>query len=197
MEALASALLWLFSDTIYGAVAVAAAIYVVLTGLRRTFPRLPEPTFIAAPVLVVGLLTLPSLPRYQFEQDTLAKIEGRGWIRVVNKTHWASLTEPLTWLRPPLGSITIVMPNSPLNGGFREVTMQYEKAPDIAMVDPDCASSTILYSRQDQGGVFRYSTEAPVNMRDDEQRRYCEYDWSTEKEALQRETLRQMNDVPK
>jgi hypothetical protein len=138
-----------------------------------------------------------SLPRYQFERDTLAKIEGKSWIRVVNRTKWGSLTEPLTWFRAPLGSITILMPNSPIEDGFRQVAMRYEEAPAVAIVEPDCTTSTILYSRPDQKGVFRYATSAPAKMRDDEKKWYCQYDWSTEKEALRREALRQMKEAPK
>lgn len=183
--------------TIYGVVGVAAVVYVALRALRKPFPRLPEPAFIAVPVFLIGLFTVPSLPRYQFERDTLAKIEGKGWIRVVNRTNWGSLTEPLTWFRAPLGSITIVMPNSPIEGGFRQVTMRYEEAPAVAIVEPDCTTSTILYSRPDQAGVFRYATAAPVKMRDEEKKWYCQYDWSMEKEALRSEALRQMKEAPK
>src|SRR2546426_7569267 len=102
MNLLASVLTWLFVKTIYGVVGVAALVYVALRALRKTFPRLPEPAFIAAPLFLIGLFTLPSLSRYQFELDTLAKIEGKGWIRVVNRAKWGSLTEPLTWFRAPL-----------------------------------------------------------------------------------------------
>jgi len=197
MELLASALTWLFVKTIYGVVGVAAVVYVALSALRKTFPRLPGPAFIAAPVFLIGLFTIPSLPRYQFERDTLAKIEGKEWIRVMNRTNWGSLTEPLTWLRAPLGSITIDMPNSPIEGGFRQVTMRYEEEPAVSIVEPDCTTYTILYSRPDQAGVFRYVTAHPAKMRDDEKKWYCQYDWSKEKEAFRREALRQMKEAPK
>jgi hypothetical protein len=181
----------------YGIVGVGAVVYVALRALRKLFPRLPEPAFIAAPVSLIGIFTLPSLPRYQFERDTLANIEGRGWIRVVNRIDWGSLTEPLTWFRAPLGSTTIVMPNSPIDGGFTQVTMRYEEAPAVAIVNPDCTTSTILYSRPDQAGVFRYTTAAPVKMRDEERKWYCQYDWSTEKEAWHSESLRRTKEAPK
>jgi hypothetical protein len=197
MDALASVVTWLFAKTIYGVAAVAALVYLALRALRKTFPSLPQPAFLAVPVFVIGILTLPSVPRYQFERETLARIEGKGWIRIVNRTNWGSLTEPLTWLRAPLGSITIVMPNSPIEGGFRQVTMRYEETPVVSIVEPDCADSTISRSRPDQAGVFRYTTATPEKMRDEERKWYCEHDWSTEKETLRKELLRRMKDALK
>lgn len=197
MELLASVLSWVFVKTIYGVVGIAAAVYVVLIVLKKAFPRLPEPAFIAVPVFLIGLFTVPSLPRYQFERDVMAKIEGKDWVRVVNKTHWGSLTEPLTWLRTPVGSVTIIMPNSPIEGGFRQVTMRYEEETRVSMVYPDCSTLTILYSRPDKEGVFRYTSNAPAKMSDEEQRWYCQYDWSKEREALRKEALRQMKEAPK
>jgi hypothetical protein len=192
MEFLASILSWIFVKTIYGVIGIAAAVYLVLRALRKAFPKLPEPAFIAVPVFLIGLFIVPSLPRYQFERDVIAKIEGKDWVRVVNKTHWGSLSEPLTWLKPPIGSITIIMPNSPIEDGFRQVTMRYEEETRVSMVDPDCTTLTILYSRPDKEGVFRYTSNVPIKMSDEEKRWYCQYDWSKEKEALHKEALRQM-----
>jgi hypothetical protein len=144
-----------------------------------------------------GRIAHESTPRYQFERDTMAKIEGKDWVRVVNRTNWGSLTEPLTWLRAPLGSITIIMPSSPIEGDFRQVTMRYEEEATVSIVEPDCTSLTILYSRPDREGVFRHVTNAPVKMGDKEKKWYCEYDWSKEEEALRKEALRQMKEAPK
>ncbi len=112
---------------------------------------------IAVPIFLICLFTLPSIPRYQFEREALSKIEGKDWIRVIDKTKWGSLTEPLTFIKAPVGSIFIVMPNSPIEGGFREVLMRYKEKPRVRMSDPDCTDHTILYSEPDSNGVFRYT----------------------------------------
>jgi hypothetical protein len=113
---------------------------------------------------------------------------------VVNKTKWGSLTEPLTWIKTPVGSVTIIMPNSPIEGGYREVVMRYKEEPIISMVEPDCNDLKILYAQADEKGVFRYMTNTANKMNDNERQWYCEYDWSKEKEALRREALRQMKE---
>jgi hypothetical protein len=121
----------------------------------------------------------------------LAQIEGKEWIRVVNKTHWGSLTEPLTWFRAPIGSI-LVMPNSPIEGGYREVLLRYGERPQIKMADPDCSEKTIIYSEPDSEGVFRYTSRTAQPMSALEFSIYCDYDWSKEKESLRAEALKQM-----
>jgi hypothetical protein len=124
----------------------------------------------------------------------MSKIEGKDWIRVVDKTKWGSLTEPLTWIRTPVGSVTMIMPNSPIEGGYREVIMRYKEQPIISMVEPDCNDLNIWYAQPDKKGVFRYMTNTANKMNDNERQWYCEYDWSKEKEALRREALRQMEE---
>lgn len=194
---LSSVLSWVMTNSIYGIGGIAVVIYVFLSALKKKFPKLPEPAYIAVPVFLIGLFTLPSLPRYQFEYDVMSKMEGKDWIRVVNKTEWGSLTEPLTWVKTPVGSVTVVMPNSPIEGGFREVLLRYEEKEVISMVEPDCNNLTILYAQSDKEGVFRYTTNSSVEMRDEQKKWYCEYDWSKEKEALRREVLRQASETIK
>lgn len=87
----------------------------------------------------------------------------------------------------------MVMPNSPIEGGYREVLLTYEEEPRITMFDPDCSEKTILYSEPDSEGVFRYTTRTAQPMSEQEFPIYCEYDWSKEKEALRAEALRQPN----
>lgn len=185
---------WLFIHTIYGILGVAAVGYAISRALKKVWPRFPEPFAVAALVFVLGICTLPSIPRYQFQRETLAKIEGKEWLRVVSKAKWGSVTEPLTWVNAPLGSVTVVMPNLPTEGGFRQVTWRYEEEPTVSLIEADCGDSTIMYSRPDKQGVFRYATPSPVKMTGQEKGLYCEYNWANEKEALRREYLRQEKD---
>jgi hypothetical protein len=197
MGRVTSILQWLFFQTILGILGIAAVVYVVARALKRALPKFPNPAFVAVPVIIIGLFVLPTIPRYQFQKKVMSEIEGKEWIRVVNRKNLGSLTEPLTWVNTPLGSITIVMPELPLVGGFREVTMQYEEAPIVSMVEADCTTLTIIYSRQDKKGVFRYTTESPVKMSASQKKWYCEYDWSKETDALYKEAQRRMNETGK
>ena len=192
-----SVLSWVMTNSIYGIGGIAVVIYIFLSALKKKFPKLPEPAYIAVPVFLIGLFTLPSLPRYQFEYDVMSKIEGKDWIRVVNKTEWGSLTEPLTWVKAPIGSVTVVMPNSPIEGGFREVLLRYEEKEIVSIVEPDCNNLKILYALPDKEGVFRYTTNSSVQMSGEQKTWYCEYDWSKENQALRREALRQIGETNK
>ncbi len=192
MEIITSIAKWLFLESIYGIAVIAVAVYFLAVGIKKIIPKSPNPAALAALAFFAALFTLPSLPRYQFESKSLSKIEGKKWIRVINKTNWGSLTEPLTWFRVPVGSIFMVMPNSPIEGGYREVLLRYEEEPRISMSEPDCAEKTILYSEPDGEGVFRYTSKTAQPMSGQEFTIYCDYDWSKEKEALRAEALKQM-----
>lgn len=192
MEIITSITKWLFLESIYGIAVIAAAVYFVAFGINKVIPKSPRPDVLAALAFFIALFTLPSLPRYKFESESLSQIEGKEWIRVIDKTKWGSLTEPLTWFNAPVGSIFMVMPSSPIEGGFRDVLLRYEEEPRITMSDPDCSDKTILYSEPDSEGVFRYTSRTAQPMNEQEFSIYCEYGWSKEKEALRAEALKQM-----
>lgn len=62
-----SLLSWLFFLKIYGMLGVAILVYLLVRDLRKTFsPRFPKPTLVAGLVFLVGVGTLPSIPRYSF-----------------------------------------------------------------------------------------------------------------------------------
>ena len=194
---LTSLLTWLLLHTIYGIIGVATLLYVALRELRKRFPRAPAPMFVVGPVVLVGLLIVPSIPRYQFEKETLAKIEGKDWMRVVSTTRWGHISEPLTWVKTPIGSVTIIMPEPPVEGAFRQMTIRYEEEPLVFAVEADCAASKIIYARPDKNGVFRYTTPSPEQMNAQQRKWYCDYDWTREKEAFRTEYLRQAGEQDK
>src|SRR4029453_10695150 len=77
----------------------------------KTFPRFPEPALVAGLVFLVGVGTLPSIPRYQFHNEMLKlmlRIEGGA--KVASTSRWRSMTEPLTWVNPPIGAVTLISP---------------------------------------------------------------------------------------
>ena len=178
---------WLFVKTTYGIIGIAALIYFAAQAARKLVPAFPNPFAVATLAFVVGACTLPSIPRYRFESQALAEISGKPWIRVINQTKWGSFTEPLTFFKAPIGSMLVVMPNSPIEGGYREILMRYEEETRVSMTEPDCTDKTIFRSEPDKNGVFRYTTLQAQPMTKSELSIYCEYDWSKETEALKAE----------
>jgi len=185
-----SLLNWLFFHTIYGMLGVAILIYLLFRDLRRTFPRLPGPALLAGLVFLVGAGTLPSIPRYQFHNEMvkLTADDRDGVSRVASTSRWRSMTEPLTWVNPPIGAVTVIWPQmSPrFENRFFESTRRYGEQWTESLVDADCVQSTIRYTRPDESGILRPVTPSPVKMRARERDFYCEHDWAREREALLR-----------
>jgi len=202
-----SLLNWLFFHTIYGMLGVAILVYLLFRDLRKTFPRFPEPALVAGLVFLVGVGTLPSVPRYQFHNEMLKWIpqseDSATW--VASTSRWRSMTEPLTWVNPPIGAVTVIWPQTLRQTGgpqtpkltlfenrFYEWTTRYGEKPAESLVDADCVQSTIRYTRPDESGILRPVTPSPVKMIAREKDWYCEHDWSREhawsweKEALLR-----------
>ena len=200
-----SLLSWLFFHTIYGMLGVAILVYLLFLDLRKTFPRFPEPALVAGLVFLVGVGTLPSIPRYQFHNEMLKLMprneDSAAW--VASTSRWRSLTEPLTWVNPPIGAVTYIWPQShvvrdgprlssvPFENHFYEWTWRYGEERTESAVEADCVQSTIRYLRPDESGVLlRPVTSSPVKMVAREQDWYCAHDWSREKDALLREYRR-------
>ena len=179
-----SLLNWLFCHTIYGMLAVAVLVYLLFRDLRKTFPRFPRPALIAGLVFLVGVGTLPSIPRYQFHNEMLkVTLQTDDRISLVTSTErWRSMTEPLTWLNPPIGAVTVIYPiaRSRFENRFFESTRRYGEQWAESAVDADCVQSTIRYTRP---GILYPVTPSPVKMTAREKYWYCEHDWSREKEA--------------
>jgi len=179
-----SLLNWLFCHTIYGMLAVAVLVYLLFRDLRKTFPRFPRPAPIAGLVFLVGVGTLPSIPRYQFHNEMLkVTLQTDDRISLVTSTErWRSLTEPLTWVNPPIGAVTVIYPIgwSRFENRFFESTWRYGEQWAESAVDADCVQSTIRYTRP---GILYPVTPLPVKMTAREKYWYCEHDWSQEKEA--------------
>jgi hypothetical protein len=109
------------------------------------------------------------------------------------------MTEPLTWVNPPIGAVTVIWPQtsfqpegpqSPkltaLENRFFAWTIRYGENPAESLVDADCVQSTIRYTRPDESGILRPVTPSPVKMVAREKDWYCGHDWSQEREALLR-----------
>ncbi|PCI21592.1 MAG: hypothetical protein COB67_13980 [SAR324 cluster bacterium] len=194
MEIIISIIKWVFVESIYGIAIVAVIAYFLAFGLKKVITNAPKPEIIAGIVFFIALFTIPSIPRYIFESETLSKVDGKPWIKILDKTKWGAITEPLTWFNTPVGSIFIVMPNDMSIGGFREVLMQYKKELKVVMTEPDCSDKTIFFSVPNNKGIFQYTSNESQQMTVQEIKRYCEYDWAQEKQALAKEILKQLNE---
>ena len=191
-----SLLNWLFFHTIYGMLGVAILVYLLFRDLRKTFPRFPEPALVAGLVFLVGAGTLPSIPRFQFHNEMLKlmpQIEGSG--RVASTSSWRSMTEPLTWVNPPIGEVTLIWPqfhvvrdgqrisSAHLENHFIEWTLRYGEERAESLVEIDCVQSTIRYTRPDKSGIgiLRPVMPSPVKMVAREKDWYCAHERSREK----------------
>jgi hypothetical protein len=173
-----SLLNWLFFHTIYGMLGVALLVYLLFRDLRKTFPRFPEPALVAGLVFLVGAGTLPSIPRYQFHNEMLKLIENGS--RVASTSRWRSMTEPLTWVNPPIDAVTFVSQTFHfVRDGQRigvESTKRYGEGWADLLMYADCVQSTIRYTRPDEFGILR--PVPPVKMGARERDLICEHDWA-------------------
>jgi len=110
------------------------------------------------------------------------------------------MTEPLTWVNPPIGEVTLIWPqfhvvrdgqqisSAHLENHFIEWTLRYGEERAESLVEIDCVQSTIRYTRPDKSGIgiLRPVMPSPVKMVAREKDWYCAHDWSREKEALLR-----------
>lgn len=190
MKMIASILEWLFFETIYGIGLIGVVVYAIFWGVRCVVPKAPNPAFIAAPVALIGLLIIPSIPRYLFEEKAFVQIDTSPWARLVDQAKWGDITEPLTLIKTPVGFVKMVMPNGPTIGGFKEVVLRYGEDPIISIIDPDCADFTYSMSQPDAQGNFRVVTTEHEAMTDQQREVYCEYDWTKERQALVEEIRR-------
>ncbi len=187
---------WIFFDTIFGIATIVMATYGIVRLLFKDKEN-KTPEIIAGVAFFTALLTIPSIPRYQFENEIREKINQSPWMRVVNETKWGDLTEILTLFVTPVGSFTLVMPNEPTIGGFSVITFQYDEDPIESLIEPECSDETYTYSYP-HNGKFVYGTEEDgsfdvVKMQGWEHEQFCKSDWSKEKDALGEYRLKQMD----
>lgn len=175
---------WLFIESIFGIGIIAFIVYFSVKTLKKKFSKLPDPEIPAFLAFLIALIILPSLERFQFENETLSSIAGKEWIKVIDKAYYGAITEPLTWFNAPLGFLHFAMPNNLITGGFTEVILKYDEEPEIRMVDADCQEKTILFSEPDAKGTYRYTTNNGNTMTKKEYEIFCQYDWSKEKKAV-------------
>jgi hypothetical protein len=144
------------SDNIYGFIPILAIVYGIFFLVKKLFSRFPDPLIFVVLTFFIGLFTLPSLPRYFFEEETIERYKNRSEWRLVNITRNGAIIEPLTWFNAPIGHFNFVtpIPNAlyDFNSGshsFLLETVNFERGVTKEIASVDCASKKIIYASRD------------------------------------------------
>tara|TARA_Y100001934_G_C12025149_1_gene618729 strand:- start:141 stop:755 length:615 start_codon:yes stop_codon:yes gene_type:complete len=192
-----STLLNFASENLYGMAILLLPIYGIFWLLRKVFPRSPNPLGVVLIIGVLGIFTLPSIPRYFFEQEILQKLEQNKNLKLIHSAKWGAIIEPLTWFYSPIGSFYIVGPSGiagtyykkdESRNSFRTLLFRYKEDPQFRLVDADCKDRTVWMSGPDKNGTYRYLTRTAMKMFDVQVKTFCEEDY-TEQMAILREMI--------
>ena len=138
---------WFLTQTIFGIAILIVPIYGIAYLFKKFVPGFPSPFAVSAVCFVLLIATVPSYPRYKFEKQALSMLERSPHAKIIAKTYSGDITEPITWIRTPLGFVHVVYPDFPLEGGgYYRVIMRYDEEPQITIENPDCKDFTIMVS---------------------------------------------------
>ena len=181
----------LASQTTYAWLPLLAAVYLIFFGLKKIFNRMPDPLMFVMLAFFIGIFTIPSIPRYLFENETLSQYRDAGEFKLVDKANWGALIEPITLIKTPIGFFHFVSPISqPILGydkdrarnEFRSHIYRYDEEPVYQIIDADCSDNTISIS-EPVDGDFRYIIW-DEEMVDHQKRTYCETDYEAQVEIF-------------
>lgn len=185
MNLVNSIVIWLFTHSIFGTILLAYGAY----GLAKLV-KLPVPEAAGAFAFLIGISTLPSYPRYKFEKDTYAELAKHPEYRIVQATHWGSLTEPLTWFHSFTGHFRAVAPD-PIGSDkelgistFRQIVFSYDEKPQEWMYYVSCNSNEISPLISDNNGKFNliHDDWKPISAKD--RTIFCETNWKKENDIF-------------
>ena len=173
------------AENIYGFIPILAVVYAMFFLLRKLFKKLPHPGIFVGISFFICLFTIPSMPRYTFENDILSKYKNAGEYKLVNSANWGALVEPITLIKTPIGFFHFVSPiqhSSWKNFQEKEVREyrsqihRYSEPTISQLIDADCSDNTISIS-EPREGVFKYISFND-NMSKNQKKIYCETDYS-------------------
>ena len=75
------------AENIYGFIPILAVVYAIFFLLRKLFKKLPHPGIFVGISFFICLFTIPSMPRYTFENDILSKYKNAGEYKLVNSAN--------------------------------------------------------------------------------------------------------------
>lgn len=180
------------AENIYGFIPILAVVYAVFFLLRKLFKKLPHPGVFVALSFFICLFTVPSIPRYTFENDILSKYENAGEFKLVNWANWGAIVEPITLIKTPIGFFHFVSPISHSSWEdfqekavkeYRSQIHRYGEATISQLIDADCSDNTISIS-EPREGVFKYIS-FNENMSEIQKKIYCETDYLPQVEMYQ------------
>jgi hypothetical protein len=153
------------------------------------------PFYIAGGLGALVFCTVPSVPRFLFEQRVLEQAASIPGIRLVNSTRWGDLVEPVTWFYAPYGAFRFVGPYSSIqdikgpNRMFREFVLRYGEEPGIYVRQVFCDDGEYSIAAPDEDGEFRIIAKDWPELSAEDRRPFCEEDWTEEKKELRRAAL--------
>ncbi len=181
------------AGNIFGFIPILAGVYAGFFLLRKLFTRLPDPAVFVGVSFFICLVTVPSIPRYIFEEEILSKYKNAGEFKLVNSANWGAIVEPITLVKTPIGFFHFVSPISPYSTWenfkkkevreYRSQIYRYSEPSITQLVDVDCSNNTISVSEPIEG-VFKYVT-FNENMSELETRIYCNTDYSSQVKIFQ------------
>ena len=186
---------WLFVESIYGIVIVCSSIYGIANYIIKFLPKnfiskIPDLTPVFGIFFLLYIATMPTYPRHKFHNEALQVLDKLPpYAKVINKTYWGDIIEPITWFKDFIGSLYIVSPNDPITSGFKTILLRFEEKPRITIVDADCGGKTWSESEPDNNGVYRYTTQNE-KISDFHFQIFCKEDWTKEKEILRTEMIK-------
>lgn len=183
--------IWFFTDRIFGTFFLAAIAY----GIAKLV-KIPLPEAAAAIAFLLALFTLPTYPRYKFEQDTYAELAKHPEYRIAQTTHWGSFSEPLTWFRSFMGHFRAVAPD-PVAGdeeegmaAFRQIVFRYGEQPQQWMHFVFCNENRMSSSMRDSSGEFHLTSRDWQQISSENRVIFCESDWSIQNDHALNHLLR-------
>jgi hypothetical protein len=178
---------------IYGTAILLLPIYGLFWLLKKFIPSFPNPLSMVLILGVIGLFTLPSVPRYMFENKYNKQISERPEYKLVNTAAYGAIWEILTLFKAPTGFFHVVAPvvdvgvNYDKNNEvheFQSLIFKYKEDPRIELITAFCDDKNKLVSSPDKSGVFRYTSSSAIPMVHNEYKYFCELDYTQEAQYM-------------
>lgn len=165
-------LAYVFLETVYGLGALGFIAYLGAKVLSIILRVNTHPEIVGVLAFVLGLLTLPSVPLYRFEENAVERLESEGF-EVFFTARSGDITLPPTLIWPPVTLVRAAAPDPSNIGTFAVISVSYFlDEPMVSLVDARCGERDIFVSRPDEEGVFRELSDA-VEMSEAEFVAFC------------------------
>jgi len=181
-------------NTVWGIALLASPIFVIAWIFHKISKGPYVPYYIAGSLAFLILLTAPSIPRFLFEKRILEQTKDIPGLRLVNKTKWADIVEPITWFYTPYGYFRFVRPEEfgIMAGGrrsFREFIFRYKEKPEVYIIEVFCDDEEYAVAAPDESGVFRLLNKDWLKLDSEDRALFCDRDWTEPQEEINKAFL--------